>query len=53
MYDYIIELCRTQTEVILNHVNPNLHGIGQEEARHRKCKRLKLGDSQAYDRSAD
>jgi hypothetical protein len=27
--------------------------IGQDEARHRKYKRLKLGGDQAYDRSSD
>jgi hypothetical protein len=46
-------LCRTQAEVILNHVNPNVRDTGQGEARQRKCKRLKLGDGQAYDGSAD
>jgi hypothetical protein len=35
MYDYITKLCRTQAEVILNHINPNVHGIGQGEAMHR------------------
>jgi hypothetical protein len=35
VYDYITELCSTQAEVILNRVNPNVCGIGQE-ARHRK-----------------
>jgi hypothetical protein len=53
MYDYITKLCRTQAEVILNRVNPNVRGIGQGEAMHIKCKRLKLGGGQAYDRSAD
>jgi predicted transcriptional regulator len=53
VYDYITKLCRTQEETILNHVNPNVHGIGQGEARRRKYKRLKLGGSQAYERSAD
>jgi hypothetical protein len=42
--DYITKLYRKQTEVILNHVNPNVHAIGQGEARHRKNKRLKLVD---------
>jgi hypothetical protein len=51
MYDYIIKLCRTQAEVILNYINPNLHGTGQGEGRHRKYeyKRLKLVGSQTYD----
>jgi hypothetical protein len=53
VYDYITESCKTQAEIILNHVNPNVHGIGQGEARHRKYKRLKLGGGQAYDHSTD
>jgi hypothetical protein len=52
VYDYITKLCRTQAEVILNHVNPNVRGIGQEEAMHSKYNGLKLGGGQAYDRSA-
>jgi hypothetical protein len=40
VYDYITKLFRTQAEVILNHVNPNVPGIGQGEAGHRKYKRL-------------
>jgi hypothetical protein len=47
VYDYITKLCRMQAELILNHVNPNVCGIGQGGARHRKYKRLKLGSSQA------
>jgi hypothetical protein len=35
MYDYITELCRTQTEVILKYVNPNVCGNGQGVARRR------------------
>jgi hypothetical protein len=31
VYDYITKLCRTQAEVILNHVNLNVPGIGQRE----------------------
>jgi hypothetical protein len=53
VYDYISKLYRNQAEVILNHVNPDVHGIGQGEARHRKHKRLELGGGQAYYRSAD
>jgi hypothetical protein len=53
MYDYNIELCRTQAEVIINHVNTNVHGIGQGEARHRKYKRVKFGSGQVYDCSGD
>jgi hypothetical protein len=44
------KLLRTQAEVILNRVNLNVRGIGQEEARHWRCKWLKLGGSQAYNR---
>jgi hypothetical protein len=53
MYDYRTKLCRRQAEIILNHVNPNVHGIGQVEAVHWKCKRLKLGSGQAYNCSSD
>jgi hypothetical protein len=53
VYDYITKSCRTQAQVILNHENPNVRGIGQGEARHGKYKRLKLVGGQAYDRSAD
>jgi hypothetical protein len=42
VYDYITKLCRMQAELILNHVNLNVCGIGQGEARHRKYKRLYL-----------
>jgi hypothetical protein len=52
-YDYVNKLCRTQTDVILNHVIPNVHVIGQGEAMLRKYKRLELGGGKAYDRSAD
>jgi hypothetical protein len=48
VYDYIIKLCTAKAEVTLNHVNPNVRGIGQGEARHRKYKRLKPGGGQAY-----
>jgi hypothetical protein len=53
LYDYVTKLCRTEAEVILNRRNPNVYGIGQGEARHRKYKRLKLGGGQAYERSAN
>jgi hypothetical protein len=32
VYEYITKSCRTQAEVILYHVNPNVRGIGQGEA---------------------
>jgi hypothetical protein len=53
VYDYMTKLYRQQAEVILNHDNENVRYTGQGEARHRKYKRLKLGDGQAYDRSSD
>jgi hypothetical protein len=34
-----------------NHEKENVRGIEQGEARRRKCKRLKFGGGQAYDRS--
>jgi hypothetical protein len=42
VYDYITKLCKTRSEFIQNHINPNVRGIGQAEARHRKYKGLKL-----------
>jgi hypothetical protein len=53
VYDYITKLYRQQAEVIQNHDNENGRNIGQDEARHRKYKRLKLGGGHAYDRSID
>jgi hypothetical protein len=53
VYDCITKLCRPQAEVIQNRENKLVHSITQGEARHRKYKRLKLGDGQAYDRSND
>jgi hypothetical protein len=38
---YITKLCRRQAEVILNHENPNVHGIGQGEPRHRKYESMR------------
>jgi hypothetical protein len=49
----VTKLSRQQAEVIQNHEKANVSNIGQGEARHRKCKRLKLGGGQAYDRSCD
>jgi hypothetical protein len=46
-------MCRQQAEVIQNYENEHICGIGQGKARHRKYKRLILGDGQAYDRSSD
>jgi hypothetical protein len=34
VHDYITKLCRTQEEVIINNVNPNVYGIGQGEVMH-------------------
>jgi hypothetical protein len=53
VHDYITKLCRQQAEVIQNHENEHVGGIGQGETRNRKYNRLKLGSGQAYDRSSD
>jgi hypothetical protein len=53
LHDYITKLCRQEARVMQNHENEHVHGIGQSEARHRKCKRGKLGGGQTYDRSSD
>jgi hypothetical protein len=52
VYDYITKSCRQQAEVNLNHENENVRYIGQGEAPHRKCKRLKLGGGHVYDCSS-
>jgi hypothetical protein len=53
VYDCITKLCRTQTQLIVNDVNPNTSGTGEGQARHRMYKKFKLGDGQAYGHSAD
>jgi hypothetical protein len=53
VHDYVTKLCRQQAEVIQNHENAHVRGIGQGEARRRKYKRLKLGGGQACDRSSE
>jgi hypothetical protein len=53
VYDYITKLCRKQAEVIQNHENANICNIEEDEPRHMKYNRLKLGGGQAYDRSND
>jgi hypothetical protein len=50
---YELHLYILLIEVIQNHGNEHVLSTGQGEARHRKYKRLKLGDGQAYDRSSD
>jgi hypothetical protein len=52
IYEYITKLCRKQAKFIQNHGNANVCNIGQGEPRHRKFKRLKLGDGQVYHRSS-
>jgi hypothetical protein len=53
VYDYIRKSCRQQAEVIQNHENENVCYIEEGEARHRKYKRLKLGDGHVYECSSD
>jgi hypothetical protein len=53
VYGYITKVCRREAEVIQNHEIEYVRGLVQREARHRKFKRPKLGDVQAYDRSSD
>jgi hypothetical protein len=49
MYDYITKLCRRQAKDIQNYQNSIVRAIAQLDAIHGKCKKLKLGGSQAYD----
>jgi hypothetical protein len=53
VYDYITKLCRQQAQVIRNHENEYVSGIGQGEIRPRKHKMFKLGGGYVYDRSSD
>jgi hypothetical protein len=53
IYDYITKLYRKEAKIMQNHGNADVCNIGQGEPRHRKFKRLKLGDGQAYHRSSD
>jgi hypothetical protein len=53
VYDYIRKLYRQQSEVMQNHEDEHIHGIGQSEARRRKCGTIKLVGGQAYDLSSD
>jgi hypothetical protein len=46
-YTRITKLCRQQAEVTQNHKNEHVRIAGQNEARHRKYKRLKFGGGQA------
>jgi hypothetical protein len=48
----LTKLCRQQAEVIQNHENEHVRGIGQGEARHRKYNSHQLRGGQAYDRSS-
>jgi hypothetical protein len=43
----------TVVDVTLNHVNPNVRGTGEREARHRTYKILELGGDETYEPSAD
>jgi hypothetical protein len=52
VYTTKLRVYRKQAEVIQNHLNPNVHAIGQGEAMHRKYKRLKLCGGQACHRSS-
>jgi hypothetical protein len=54
VYDCVTTSCRKQAEVIRNHENEHVRGIGQCKARHKiYYKRLELGGGDAYDRSSD
>jgi hypothetical protein len=49
VYGYITKSFRQQAEVVQTHENENVRYIGQDEARHRKYKRLKLGGGHVHD----
>jgi hypothetical protein len=46
------KLCKQQREVIRNHENENVRHTGQDEAQHKKYKRLEQGGCQTHDRSS-
>jgi len=43
LYNFVTELCWAQATAVFNNENVNIVIIGQGEARHRMCKRLKPG----------
>jgi len=51
IHNFVIKLCRQQSEGAQFHENVNVCNMVQREAQHRKYKRLRLG-GQAYDRSS-
>jgi hypothetical protein len=51
--EFITKVCKQQVKLIQHHENIHICNTGQGEAQHRKCKRLKLGGGQAYDRLTD
>jgi hypothetical protein len=55
VHNYRTNLCRQKAEVIRNHENKHVRGIGQGKARHGKykCKMVKFGGDQTYDLSND
>jgi len=46
IYIYVKKMCRKQAEVIQTHDNVNVRKTGENEAQHRKYKRLKLDGRQ-------
>jgi hypothetical protein len=52
VHDYATKLCRRQTEIILNHENPNVPAIWQGGARRKEQKRLTFGGGQIFDHSS-
>jgi hypothetical protein len=51
-YDFITKLYRQQASVIKNHEIENVCNTEQDEAQHRKYKRLKRGGGHVYDCSS-
>jgi len=51
VYDFVTKLSSQKTTVVLNHENVNVRNTGQGDAQNGKCKRLKCGGGQEYDRS--
>jgi hypothetical protein len=52
VYDYI-KIMQATSRSHTKHENENVRNVGEDEARHRKYKILKLGGGQAYDCSSE
>jgi hypothetical protein len=52
VHDYVTISRRRQTEIILNHENPNVRATRRGGTRHKNYKRLQLGSGHLYEHSS-